>query len=129
VEGDLQRTVGRNIRAHRKRLGESQDGYARSLPIHPTYLGGVERGERNLTLKSVERLAGLMGLEPLQLLIPADDLAPGDDLAPEEDLNTGEDLSPGEDLTREHDLTLADAVPSGRAQGSPEPGDGASAPR
>jgi transcriptional regulator with XRE-family HTH domain len=117
VEGDLQRTVGRNIRAHRKRLGESQDGYARSLPIHPTYLGGVERGERNLTLKSVERLAGLMSLDPLQLLIPADDLAPG------------EDLNPGEDLSREHDLTLADAAPSGRAQGSPEPGDGASAPR
>jgi transcriptional regulator with XRE-family HTH domain len=111
VEGDLQRTVGRNIRAHRERLGESQDGYARSLPIHPTYLGGVERGERNLTLKSVERLAGLMGLEPLQLLIPADD------------------LTPGEDLTHEHDLAPADEVSSGRAEGSPEPGDGAPAPR
>jgi transcriptional regulator with XRE-family HTH domain len=111
VEGDLQRTVGRNIRAHRKRLGESQDGYARSLPIHPTYLGGVERGERNLTLKSVERLAGLMGLEPLHLLIPADDLAPG------------------EDLTPEHDLAPVDEAPSGRPEGSPEPGDGASAPR
>lgn len=111
MEGDLQRTVGRNIRAHRERLGESQDGYARSLPIHPTYLGGVERGERNLTLKSVERLAGLMGLEPLQLLITADDLASG------------------EDLTQEHDLAPAAEAPSGGAEGGPEPGDGASAPR
>jgi transcriptional regulator with XRE-family HTH domain len=78
VEGDLQRTAGRNIRAHRERLGESQEGYARSLHVHRTYLGGVERGERNLTLKSLERLAGLMGLEPLQLLTDADDLAPAD---------------------------------------------------
>lgn len=68
MEGDLQRTVGRNIRAHREALGESQEAFARSLPVHRTYLGGVERGERNLTLKSVERLAGLIGVEPLALL-------------------------------------------------------------
>ncbi len=74
MEGDLQRTVGRNIRAHREALGESQEAFARSLHVHRTYLGGVERGERNLTLKSVERYAARMGVEPLKLLTePADE--------------------------------------------------------
>jgi transcriptional regulator with XRE-family HTH domain len=69
VEGDLQRTVGRNIRAQREALGESQEAFANSIGVHRTYLGGVERGERNLTLQSVERLAQLIGVEPLLLLI------------------------------------------------------------
>ncbi len=68
MEGDLQRIVGRNVRAHREARGKSQEAFADSLSVHRTYLGGVERGERNLTLKSVERLAGLMGVEPLKLL-------------------------------------------------------------
>jgi hypothetical protein len=33
-------------------------------------VGGIERGERNLTLKSVEKIAGRLGLEPLTLLTP-----------------------------------------------------------
>lgn len=69
MEGDLQRTVGRNIRARREALGESQEAFASSIGVHRTYLGGVERGERNLTLQSVERLADLLGVEPLGLLI------------------------------------------------------------
>jgi transcriptional regulator with XRE-family HTH domain len=31
-------------------------------------MGGVERGERNLTLKSLERMAGLVGVDPLDLI-------------------------------------------------------------
>jgi len=69
VEGDLQRTVGCNVRARREALGESQEAFANSIGVHRTYLGGVERGERNLTLQSVERLARLIGVEPLRLLI------------------------------------------------------------
>jgi transcriptional regulator with XRE-family HTH domain len=38
------------------------------LKVHRTYLGGVERGERNLTLKSIERIAAILELEPLVLL-------------------------------------------------------------
>lgn len=67
VEGDLQRLVGRNVRARRQALGETQEAFARSLPFHYTYLGSIERGERNLSLKAVERLADLIGVEPLTL--------------------------------------------------------------
>jgi transcriptional regulator with XRE-family HTH domain len=68
VEGDLQRTVGRNLRAYRQARGLSQEAFADVLGVHRTYMGSIERGERNLTLKSVERIASRIGLDPLALL-------------------------------------------------------------
>ena len=70
MEGDLQRAVGRNLRAYRKARGLSQEAFADVLGVHRTYMGGVERGERNLTLKSVERIAAKIEVEPLALLQP-----------------------------------------------------------
>jgi transcriptional regulator with XRE-family HTH domain len=68
MEGDLQRTVGRNLRAYRDARGLSQEAFADLLGVHRTYVGGVERGERNLTLRSVERIADRIGVDPLWLL-------------------------------------------------------------
>ena len=68
MEGDLQRTVGLNLRAHREAKGLSQEAFADELGVHRTYMGGIERGERNLTLKSLERMADRVGLDPLTLL-------------------------------------------------------------
>lgn len=68
MEGDLQRTVGRNLRAYREAKGLSQEAFADELGVHRTYMGGIERGERNLTLKSLERMAERIGLDPLVLL-------------------------------------------------------------
>ena len=68
MEGVLQRNFGRNLLAYRKAKGLSQEAFADALGFHRTYMGGVERGERNLTLKSVERIAGRLGEEPLTLL-------------------------------------------------------------
>ena len=70
MEGDLQRRLGRNLRSLRNERGYSQEAFADVLGVHRTYLGGLERGERNLTLKSVERLAERLGVEPLELLQP-----------------------------------------------------------
>lgn len=68
MEGDLQRTLGLNLREYRKRRGLSQEAFADLVGVHRTYMGGLERGERNLTLRSVERIAAQLELEPLQLL-------------------------------------------------------------
>lgn len=68
MEGDLQRVAGVNIRAYRKKLDVSQEELADTLGVHRTYMGGVERGERNLTLRSLERLAERMGVDPVDLL-------------------------------------------------------------
>jgi transcriptional regulator with XRE-family HTH domain len=68
MEGDLQQAVGRNLRAYREAKGLSQEAFADELGVHRTYMGGIERGERNLTLKSLERMAERVGLDPLELL-------------------------------------------------------------
>lgn len=68
MEGDLQRTVGRNLRSVRRSRGLSQEAFADLVGVHRTYMGGLERGERNLTLKSVERIAERAGI-PVQDLL------------------------------------------------------------
>ena len=68
--GDLQRIVGKNLRAYRQAEGLSQEAFAELVGMHRTYIGGVERGERNLTLATVERYAEAIGLDPLDLLTP-----------------------------------------------------------
>lgn len=68
MEGDLQRLVGRRLRAHRHGLGVSQEKLADDLGVHRTYVGILERGEHNLSLQTVERLAEQLGLEPRDLL-------------------------------------------------------------
>lgn len=68
MEGELQRRVGRNLRAHRDARGLSQEAFAEVVGVHRTYMGGIERGERNLTLKAVERIADRIEVDPLDLL-------------------------------------------------------------
>ncbi|MGH2878767.1 MAG: helix-turn-helix domain-containing protein [Solirubrobacteraceae bacterium] len=68
MEGDLQKALGKNLRAYRETRKLSQEVFADVLGVHRTYMGGVERGERNLTLKSVERIAQRLGIDPLALL-------------------------------------------------------------
>lgn len=68
MEGDLQRTVGRNLRRFRDERALSQEKFAELVGVHRTYMGGLERGERNLTLRSVEKLAAALKLDPLDLL-------------------------------------------------------------
>jgi len=68
MEGDLQRIFGRNLRRYREQHGLSQEAFADVVGVHRTYMGGVERGERNLTLRSVERIAALIEVDPLELL-------------------------------------------------------------
>lgn len=72
MEGHLQRVVGRNIRALRRARGLSQEELADELGVHRTYMGGLERGERNLTLRTLERLAVRLGVDPVSLLSSTD---------------------------------------------------------
>lgn len=68
MEGDLQRVVGENLRRVRRERGLSQESFADLLGVHRTYMGGLERGERNITLRSLERIAARAGVDPLDLL-------------------------------------------------------------
>ena len=68
MEGELQQILGRNLRAYRKAHNLSQEGFADIMGVHRTYMGGLERGERNLTLRSLERIAMRISIDPVQLL-------------------------------------------------------------
>jgi transcriptional regulator with XRE-family HTH domain len=68
MEGDLQRLVGRRVRSLREERGYSQEAFADLLGVHRTYMGAIERGERNLTLRTVERLAARLEIDPGELL-------------------------------------------------------------
>ena len=68
----MQIVVGRNIRRLRQERALSQEDLADEIGVHRTYMGGVERGERNLTLRSLERLAERLGVSPLSLLADPD---------------------------------------------------------
>jgi transcriptional regulator with XRE-family HTH domain len=73
VEGELQRAIGRNLKEYRLTRGLSQESFAEVLGVHRTYMGGLERGEHNLTLRSVERTAGQLNVDALGLLTQARD--------------------------------------------------------
>jgi transcriptional regulator with XRE-family HTH domain len=60
--------LARNIRKERAVLSISQDELADKSGLHRTYIGGIERGERNITLNSLEKIAHALGLNPKDLI-------------------------------------------------------------
>jgi transcriptional regulator with XRE-family HTH domain len=70
MDGRLQEQFGDNLRAHREAEEMSQEAFADFIDVHRTYLGSIERGKRNLTLKTVERISYLLGRDPLEMLTP-----------------------------------------------------------
>jgi transcriptional regulator with XRE-family HTH domain len=59
---------GRRVRAHRIKIGLSQEALAHRAGIHPSYQGGVERGDRNLGLVNLLRIANALGVDPGSLV-------------------------------------------------------------
>ena len=56
-EGNTLKRFGINVRARRAAMEFSQEGLAEKADLDRTYIGGIERGERNLTLISARRVA------------------------------------------------------------------------
>lgn len=59
---------GKAVRRLREERGYSQEGFAFEVGIHRTYIGGIERGERNPTLTMIVRIAAALGVTPAELL-------------------------------------------------------------
>lgn len=60
--------VGQTIRKLREGAGVSQEELAATAGLHRTYVGSVERGERNVSLENIVRLAHALGVRPSILL-------------------------------------------------------------
>jgi transcriptional regulator with XRE-family HTH domain len=56
------RLLARRIRFLRAMRGWTQDGLAAECDLHRTYLSGIERGQRNVGLDNLERLAQALGV-------------------------------------------------------------------
>ena len=54
---DVRVRFGKALRQWRRRLGVSQEEFADLCGLDRTYVGGIERGERNLALVNIEKLA------------------------------------------------------------------------
>ncbi len=55
---EYKRGLGRAIKQHRQLLGyTSQDEFAASVGLHRTYIGAIERGERNISLENLLRIS------------------------------------------------------------------------
>jgi len=60
--------VAHNVRARRKLLGLSQEALAERAGLHRTYVGSIERAERNVSVDNIDRLATALGIDPVDLL-------------------------------------------------------------
>lgn len=63
--------LGQAIRARRQLLSLSQEGLAHQAGIDRSHMGKIERGERNVTLLNIERVAGVLRCLPSELLADA----------------------------------------------------------
>ena len=60
--------LGRNLRKARKTIGLSQEDFGFACNLHRNYIGSIERGERNVSIDSMERIAGALSVKVSDLL-------------------------------------------------------------
>lgn len=65
---DAKKIFGQNVRRLRKVHGFSQEELAERAGLHRTYIGSVERGERNLSLDNIVAIARALGVAVAELM-------------------------------------------------------------
>jgi transcriptional regulator with XRE-family HTH domain len=60
-------TFGKMVREKRIELGYSQESFAEVAELHRTYIGAIERGERNLSLKNLIKIANTLKCSPSEM--------------------------------------------------------------
>jgi len=64
---DIRVRFGKAVRRKRQELGVSQEAFADMCELDRTYIGGIERGERNMALVNIEKIAKTLRLSIAQL--------------------------------------------------------------
>lgn len=78
---NIKNIIGQRIRNNRIHKGYSQEQLAELANCHPTYIGQLERGEKNATLESIQRIASALKIPLSQLFEKIEDI-PEDDNIP-----------------------------------------------
>lgn len=69
---EITKIFGRRVRYFRKLKALSQEELADACDLHRTYVGGIERGERNVSLNNIERIAKALDVPVAYLLIDSE---------------------------------------------------------
>jgi transcriptional regulator with XRE-family HTH domain len=64
---DVRVRFGKALRRRRQKLGVSQEEFADHCGLDRTYVGGIERGERNVALVNIEKIAGALKIRLSEL--------------------------------------------------------------
>lgn len=68
MSDDPKKAFGERIRTLRKQAGWSQEELADACGLHRTYVGAVERGERNVSLINIVQLAHALRVKPSDIM-------------------------------------------------------------
>lgn len=66
--GKLLTDFGARVRQQRLRRGLSQEALANKAGVHRTYIGMIERAEKNITLVNIQKIARALGLSIEELM-------------------------------------------------------------
>ncbi|WP_362919545.1 helix-turn-helix domain-containing protein [Comamonas thiooxydans] len=66
------KAFGQAVRECRRARGFSQEGFAHYCGLDRSYMGGVERGERNVTLANMERIIAALHMKPSEFFLALD---------------------------------------------------------
>ena len=58
----INKKVGQNIRKHREKRGWTQEQLAFEANLHRAYIGQIERGEKNIGIRNLEKIANALGI-------------------------------------------------------------------
>lgn len=72
-EDDIRKRFGTRVRQLRTERGWSQEAFADQAKLHRTYIGAIERGEQNISLQNIERVAATLGVSLVELFAPFND--------------------------------------------------------
>lgn len=72
MEEDIRIIFGNQLRKLRLSLNISQEELAFRSGLHRTYISSVERGERNISITNIAKLAKALNMEPYELLLKKD---------------------------------------------------------
>ena len=84
VQEELEGRFGVLVQRLRKAKGYSQEGFALRVGIHPTYLNSIEKGKRNVSIRTANRIAEALDLTLVSLFA---ELEQKDDSGAEQNLS------------------------------------------
>ena len=64
----IQKQFGQRVREYRQNKGLSQEALGLACDLDRTYIGGIERGERNVSLVNIHKIAKALGIPVRELL-------------------------------------------------------------